>query len=170
MCSLSHPRLQRVRENLERARRHALLLTADLRERPPSLAPGSFDRVLVDAPCSATGVIRRHPDIKHLRRPSDTESFVQTQRKILTTAFELLKPGGRLTYCTCSVIPAENEGVMAAFLRAEPRAALATWPERLTRPPGLLDRPVVWQLLPGGGAGTDGFYYACVTKLSSQQT
>jgi 16S rRNA (cytosine967-C5)-methyltransferase len=163
-------RLARVRENLERARREAVLLNVDLRSVPSSLARDSFDRVLVDAPCSATGVIRRHPDIKHLRRPSDTESFVQTQRKILTTAFELLKPGGRLIYCTCSVIPAENEGVVAAFLRGDRRAALATWPEGLTRPPGLLDRPVGWQLLPGGGAGTDGFYYACLTKLSSQQT
>ena len=129
-----------------------------------------FDRVLVDAPCSATGVIRRHPDIKLLRRPSDIESFAATQRKILATAFELLKPGGRLIYCTCSVIPAENEGVVAAFLRAEPRAAPSAWPESLARPPGLLDRPVGWQLLPGGSAGTDGFYYACVTKLSSQPT
>jgi 16S rRNA (cytosine967-C5)-methyltransferase len=121
-------------------------------------------------PCSGTGVIRRHPDIKLLRRPGDIESFVATQQKILATAFELLRPGGRLTYCTCSVIPAENEGVIAAFLREQPRAALAAWPESLTRPPGLLDRPAGWQLLPGGSAGSDGFYYACLTKLSSQET
>jgi hypothetical protein len=57
-----------------------------------------------------------------------------------------------------------------AFLRAEPAAAPEPWPVRLARPPGLLDRPVGWQLLPGGGAGTDGFYYACITKLSSRQT
>ena len=85
---------------------------------PPSLTPASFDRVLVDAPCSATGVIRRHPDIKLLRRASDIESASSPRRrKILATAFELLKAGGRLIYCTCSVIPAENEGVVAAFLR-----------------------------------------------------
>jgi 16S rRNA (cytosine967-C5)-methyltransferase len=163
-------RLIRVRENLERAGREAVLLNADLRTIPPSLARDSFDRALVDAPCSATGVIRRHPDIKHLRRPTDIGSFAATQRKILTTAFELLKAGGRLIYCTCSVIPAENEGVVAEFLRVEPRAALGAWPASLARPPGLLDRTVGWQLLPGGGAGTDGFYYACVTKLSSRPT
>ncbi len=159
-------RLARVRENLERAGRDALLITADLRSMPPSLAAGHFDRVLVDAPCSATGVIRRHPDIKLLRRPGDIESFAATQRQILATAFELLKPGGRLTYCTCSVIPAENEGVVGNFLGSQPRAASAPWPEGLARPPGLLDRTVGWQLLPGGSAGTDGFYYACLTKLS----
>jgi 16S rRNA (cytosine967-C5)-methyltransferase len=159
-------RLARVRENLERAGRDALLITADLRSMPPSLVPGRFDRVLVDAPCSATGVIRRHPDIKLLRRAGDVESFVATQRQILATAFELLKPGGRLTYCTCSVIPAENEGVVGSFLGSQPRAASAPWPEGLARPPGLLDRAVGWQLLPGGSAGTDGFYYACLTKLS----
>ncbi|HEU4779284.1 MAG TPA: 16S rRNA (cytosine(967)-C(5))-methyltransferase RsmB [Steroidobacteraceae bacterium] len=159
-------RLARVRENLERAGRDAILVSADLRSMPPSLVPGHFDRILVDAPCSATGVIRRHPDIKLLRRAGDIESFAVTQRQILTTAFELLKAGGRLTYCTCSVIPAENEGVIAAFLDSQPRAARASWPESLARPPELLDRPVGWQLLPGGSAGTDGFYYACLTKLS----
>jgi 16S rRNA (cytosine967-C5)-methyltransferase len=159
-------RLARVRENLERAGRDAILIAADLRTRPPSLMPAHFDRVLVDAPCSATGVIRRHPDIKLLRRPGDFESFAATQRQILATAFELLKPGGRLIYCTCSVMPLENEGVVAAFLDANPRAAAAPWPEGLARPPDLLDRTVGWQLLPGGNAGTDGFYYACLTKLS----
>jgi 16S rRNA (cytosine967-C5)-methyltransferase len=157
-------RLARVRENLERAGRDAVLIAADMRSLPPSFEPASFDRVLVDAPCSATGVIRRHPDIKLLRRATDIASFAATQRGILATAFELLKAGGRLIYCTCSVIPAENEGVVADFMRGEPRAAPASWPENLTRPPGLLERPVGWQLLPGGSAGTDGFYYACITK------
>ncbi len=157
-------RLRRVRENLERGGRDALLLTADLRERPPSLQPASFDRVLVDAPCSATGVIRRHPDIKLLRRPDDAAAFASTQRRILATAFELLRPGGSLIYCTCSVLPAENEAVVAAFLAGEPRAAAAGWTESAPRPPGLLERTVGWQLLPGGGAGTDGFYYACLHR------
>ena len=112
-------------------------------------------------------MIRRHPDIKLLRRPTDIESFAATQRQILATAFELLKPGGRLIYCTCSVMPAENEGGGGCFPATRNRAPrCAAWPESLARPPGLLDRPVGWQLLPGGDAGTDGFYYACLTKLS----
>jgi len=158
-------RLMRVRENLERAGLTGLLLTADLRSRPESLAPATFDRVLVDAPCSATGVIRRHPDIKLLRRASDIEGFADTQQQILSTAFELLKVGGRLIYCTCSVLPAENEKVVAAFLDAEPRARVAGWPEIVAKPPGLLERAVGWQLLPGGDAGTDGFYYACLERI-----
>jgi 16S rRNA (cytosine967-C5)-methyltransferase len=156
-----------VRENLQRAGRDAVLITADLTTAPSSLAGASFDRVLVDAPCSSTGVIRRHPDIKLLRRAADIRSFAATQSKILATAFGLLKPGGRLVYSTCSVLPAENQGVIAAFLAAEPRArALGAdgWPEKLPRPPDLLDAPVGWQLLPGGSAGTDGFYYACLTN------
>jgi 16S rRNA (cytosine967-C5)-methyltransferase len=161
-------RLLRVRDNLDRAGRQALLLTADLRVRPPAFAPESFDRILVDAPCSATGVIRRHPDIKLLRRPGDAAGFAQTQRQILSTAFELLRPGGRLIYCTCSVLPEENEQVIAAFMRDKPRAIAAEWSAGLTRPPGLLDRAVGWQLLPGGDAGTDGFYYAGLHKPSVQ--
>jgi 16S rRNA (cytosine967-C5)-methyltransferase len=157
-------RLVRVRENLERGRVEAVLVTADLRARPTALAAAHFDRVLVDAPCSATGVIRRHPDIKLLRRPGDIEGFAAIQREILATAFELLKPGGRLIYCTCSVLPAENEKVVAAFLDAEPRARVADWPKEVAKPPGLLERAVGWQLLPGGSAGTDGFYYASVTR------
>jgi 16S rRNA (cytosine967-C5)-methyltransferase len=156
-------RLARVRENLQRAGRDAVLVTADLTALPPSLEKARFDRVLVDAPCSSTGVIRRHPDIKLLRRAGDIESFAATQSRILDTAFNLLKPGGRLVYCTCSVMPAENQEVIAAFLAAQPRARVLDWPENLARPPDLVDAPVGWQLLPGGSAGTDGFYYACLT-------
>jgi 16S rRNA (cytosine967-C5)-methyltransferase len=156
-------RLARVRENLQRAGRDAVLVTADLTSMPPSFEKGRFDRVLVDAPCSSTGVIRRHPDIKLLRRAGDIDSFAATQSRILDTAFNLLKPGGRLVYCTCSVIPAENQEVVAAFLTARPQARALDWPENVARPPDLVDAPVGWQLLPGGSAGTDGFYYACLT-------
>lgn len=166
-------RLARVRENLQRAGRDAVLVTADLTSLPPSLAGTAFDRVLVDAPCSSTGVIRRHPDIKLLRRPGDIDAFAATQARILATAFSLLKPGGRLVYCTCSVMPAENEGVIGTFLAAEPRARALGWPgpgrpEPVPSPPELLARQVGWQLLPGGGAGTDGFYYACLTNAAAR--
>jgi 16S rRNA (cytosine967-C5)-methyltransferase len=160
-------RLQRVHENLDRGGRRALLVTADLRQRPPSFAPESFDRILVDAPCSATGVIRRHPDIKLLRRASDAASFAETQRQILATAVELLRPGGRLIYCTWSVLPAENEQVVLAYMRDNPRIVAGQWPADLPAPPGLQERAIGWQLLPGGDAGTDGFYYASLQKLSS---
>jgi len=163
-------RLQRVRDNLDRGGRHALLVTADLRHRPPSFAPESFDRILVDAPCSATGVIRRHPDIKLLRRPTDAAGFALTQRQILSTAVELLRPGGRLIYCTCSVLPEENEQVVSAYLRDNPRIVAGQWPSGLPAPPGLHPRATGWQLLPGGDAGTDGFYYACLLKPSSQES
>lgn len=161
-------RLQRVRDNLDRGGRKALLIAADLREPPPSFAPASFDRVLVDAPCSASGVIRRHPDIKLLRRPTDIAALAADQRRILANAFELLRPGGRLIYCTCSVLPEENEQVVTAFLRGDARAAAGGWPAGLERPPGLIERAAGWQLLPGGGAGTDGFYYACIHRLTTQ--
>ncbi len=159
-------RLVRVRENLQRAGRDALLVAADLTGMPPSFGKASFDRVLVDAPCSATGVIRRHPDIKLLRRAADIDGFAATQRRILDTAFELLRAGGTLIYCTCSVLPAENEAVVSAFLERRTDAAVAPWPDSAPRPPGLLERAVGWQLLPGGDAGTDGFYYACLTRHS----
>ena len=139
-----------------------------MRDPGASLGAVPFDRVLVDAPCSGTGVIRRHPDIKLLRRPADIGAFADTQLRIVRRAFELLRPGGRLTYCTCSVLPEENERVIADFLAGEPRAAPAGWTEGLVRPPGLIDRAVGWQLLPGGGAGTDGFYYASLHKISTQ--
>ena len=99
----------RAREPRARRSRRAAAHRRPARRRRHRWRRRSFDRVLVDAPCSATGVIRRHPDIKLLRRPTDIEAFAATQQRILRTAFELLRPGGRLVYCTCSVLPAENE-------------------------------------------------------------
>lgn len=160
-------RLRRVRDNLDRGKCAATLLEVDMTAPGAALAPNSFDRVLVDAPCSGTGVIRRHPDIKLLRRATDVAAFAQVQARILESAFELLRPGGRLLYCTCSVLPEENERVVEAFLAGEPRAVAAGWTESAPRPPGLLDRAVGWQLLPGGGAGTDGFYYACLHRIDA---
>jgi 16S rRNA (cytosine967-C5)-methyltransferase len=126
---------------------------------------------LVDAPCSSTGVIRRHPDIKLLRRPSDIASFAAVQGEILQSAFRLLAPGGRLLYCTCSLLPEENEGVVSRFLDNEPTALIAAEQcGALEGVPGARQRPFGWQLLPGTEADSDGFYYACLEKTTAGTT
>ena len=129
-----------------------------------------FDRILVDAPCSSTGVIRRHPDIKLLRRASDIAAFAATQEKILHAAFQMLAPRGRLVYCTCSLLPAENEAVVARLLDTDPSARVAAMPPAVVLPPGALDRKIGIQLVSGSQAGTDGFYYACIEKTTAVGT
>jgi 16S rRNA (cytosine967-C5)-methyltransferase len=156
-------RVERIRENLVRLKRTARLVVADARE-PQSFWDGRpFDRILVDAPCSSTGVIRRHPDIKLLRRESDLWALVEAQLAILEAAVRMLAVGGRLVYCTCSVLPQENEAVVRSLLEKAP--GLARVPGPLG--PGAIDRPVGVQLLPGAEAGTDGFYYACLEKTTA---
>src|SRR5262249_16434891 len=154
-------RVGRILENLQRLQRTAQVLAGDIRD-PATFWDGvPFDRILVDAPCSSTGVIRRHPDIKLLRRPSDIAAFAATQREILQAAFRMLAPGGRLVYSTCSLLPEENEAVVGHLLSSDPLArpipTAPLAPEAVERGPGV-------QLLPGAEAGTDGFYYACVEK------
>jgi 16S rRNA (cytosine967-C5)-methyltransferase len=157
-------RVGRIRDNLKRLQRTASIVVADARD-PPSFWDGKlFDRILVDAPCSSTGVIRRHPDIKLLRRPQDIPALAETQLEILRAAYSVLAAGGQLVYATCSVLPAENEGVVTRFLQAEPQAqALAV----SHLPPGAIPREVGFQLLPGEAAGPDGFYYACLEKTTT---
>ena len=125
--------------------------------RPP------YDRILLDVPCSATGVIRRHPDIKLLRRARDIPALARRQGHLLAAAWRLLAPGGTLLYTSCSVLSTENQAVVGAFLAVTPEASDATpartagWPPR---------SPVVgpgYPILPGE-AGMDGFYYACLRK------
>lgn len=159
-------RLGRVEENLQRLGLSARLVAADVRD------PGSFwdgrpyDRILVDAPCSGTGVIRRHPDIKLLRRAEDIASFAQAQLEILGATFGMLAPGGRLVYATCSVLPAENDAVVARFLQGEPGARLAEMPRGEELAPGAVPGAFGTQLLCGGAAGSDGFYYACLENTT----
>lgn len=112
-----------------------------------------FDRILVDAPCSATGVIRRHPDIKLLRKSDDIPQFQRQQKRLLAGVWPLLAPRGRLVYCTCSVLTAENRSQIQDFLASHSDAQLIGMP-----PPG--DR----QIRPGE-ANMDGFYYACLEKV-----
>jgi len=159
-------RLALIRENLERLRRTALVCAGDARD-PGTFWDGRpFDRILVDAPCSSTGVIRRHPDIKLLRRASDVPGFVATQLAILSAAVSMLGEGGRLLYSTCSVLPEENEAVISALLEAH-SGARAVEVAAAASVPGAIPRRFGVQLLPGTAAGTDGFYYACLEKTTT---
>jgi len=151
-------RLERITENLERAGRTALLATGDAAH-PKAWWEGElFDRILVDAPCSATGVIRRHPDIKTLRRPDDLPPLVATQGAILDALWPLLAPAGRLLYATCSVLPEENERQIHRFLATHTDAREEPIEGKWGRP-----RAHGRQILPGE-LGMDGFYYACISR------
>lgn len=158
-------RLRRVQANLERLGRlaQATLLCADLSAEPTWWDGRPFDRILLDAPCSSLGVIRRHPDIKLLRRAGDIEAFARLQRALLARCLALLAPGGRLLYSTCSLLPAENDEVVGAVAAQVPRARVLA----LELPSALAAIAVRCshgiQLLPGNSALTDGFYYACAT-------
>jgi 16S rRNA (cytosine967-C5)-methyltransferase len=156
-----------IEENLRRLRRTARLAVGDARDPRTFWDGGLFERILVDAPCSSTGVIRRHPDIKLLRRPGDLAVFASTQLEMLRAAATMLAPGGRLVYSTCSVLPEENEDVVTRFLAAEPEISAAPMPPGPELAPGAVDRSVGRQLLPGAEAGTDGFYYACLEKTTA---
>ena len=159
-------RLSRIADNLQRLGLAARLVAADVRD-PAAFWDGRpYERILVDAPCSSTGVIRRHPDIKLLRRAGDVAAFARTQLEILRAAFGMLAPGGRLVYATCSVLPAENEAVAGRFLQEQPQARPASMPQGEGLAPGGIALGVGTQLLCGGAAGSDGFYYACLEKTT----
>ena len=144
-------RLAKVQQNLDRLGLLAKLQTGDAAE-PASWWDGQlFDRILADVPCSASGVVRRHPDIKWLRRHSDVAKFATTQAKIIDSLWQLLAPGGKLLYATCSIFPLENRQQAEAF------AARHADAERLPLPDGVTE-----QLLPN--AEHDGFYYALFRK------
>lgn len=156
-------RLARVQDTLDRVGQRAGLLAADGRHTASWWDGRPFDAILLDAPCSASGIVRRHPDVRWLRRPSDIPSLAALQAQLLDALWPLLKPGGRLLYCTCSVFPAEGRDGIDAFLQRQPGAAVAS------------DRPSPGHLLPladnpdeGGlsqdGASPDGFFYALLTK------
>jgi len=162
---LSGVRLARLRSNLERLRLKADLVEADA----ATWAPGrTFDAVLLDAPCTATGTIRRHPDILRLKRPEDVAALARQQARLLDNAVHLVKPGGMLVYCTCSLEPEEGSDQITALLARESRLARVPIeagesgiaPEWLT-PEGDL-RTLTYHLPhePAELAGLDGFYAA----------
>jgi 16S rRNA (cytosine967-C5)-methyltransferase len=151
-------RMQRVRENLQRLNLTATLITDDAINSNNWWDGVLFERILVDAPCSALGVIRRHPDIKLLRREEDIELLAALQQQILNAAWQLLKPEGILLYATCSILKQENELQIAQFLTehsdAHELAINADWGQQ---------RPHGRQILTGE-LNQDGFYYAKLLK------
>jgi 16S rRNA (cytosine967-C5)-methyltransferase len=150
-------RLQRIEENLARLGHQASLICGDASEPKAWWDGEQFDRILLDAPCSATGIIRRHPDIKWLRKSSDIDTLVALQAKIIDAIWPLLKPGGTMLYATCSILPAENQLQISAFLERTADAALD--PEFNN---DAIDKPGR-QILPGE-KHMDGFYYARLLK------
>ncbi len=156
-------RLGRVQENLSRLGLPATTRVADATV-PASWWDGRpFDRILLDAPCSGTGVIRRHPDIKWLRRERDIEPLARRQLALLRALWPLLRPGGKLLYVTCSILHEENDAVVRRFL-ADCDEALLAAPSPAALPDWLhaVDG-AGWQALPGD-ADTDGLYYALMQR------
>lgn len=148
-------RLDRVRDNLARSALTARLVRADVLEVPDWWDGQPFDRILLDAPCTATGILRRQPDIRLLRQPGDVARMTALQSRMLDALWQCLRPGGRLLYTTCSVLPAENSEQIAAFLQRHPDAQLQPVPDG-------------HQQLPEDD-GPDGFFYAPLLKLSAAQ-
>lgn len=153
-------RCERIHDNLQRLGLQAQVRCADA-ARPADWWDGrAFDAILLDAPCTASGIVRRHPDVRWLRRASDVDQLVAIQRALLEALWPLLKPGGRLVYATCSVFRAEGAEQVAAFLERHTDA---------------VHRPVMGHLLPGlassagqfndnSPGGHDGFFYARIDK------
>ena len=154
-------RLARVADNLERGGKRAELMIGDGAAPPPALAK-PFDAILADVPCSASGVLRRHPDIKVLRRREDIAGFARRQAAILAGLWPLLRPGGRLLYVTCSILREENDAVIAAFLKAHADARRAA-----PSAAGALACAHGVQLLPDAQA-TDGLYFSLLHKGPSR--
>ena len=155
---IDRERTRRIEGTLERLGLSAAVHCADARESARWWDGVPYRFILVDAPCSATGVIRRHPDLKWLRRPGDADRLASQQFRILASVWPLLARGGALLYATCSVLPTENDDVVTRFLADHPDAK-----------PGAID--AIWgiatrhgrQILPGED-GMDGFFYARLVK------
>lgn len=165
-CDIDPERLDRVRLTLARlgldaaAGRQVTLQAVDAAA-AGTFGAQCFDHILLDAPCSGSGVIRRHPDIKLLRRPADIPALAVRQRALLQALWPHLAPGGQLLYATCSVLPAENREVIDDFLADQADARPLSLPETFGRSSG-----AGRQILPGE-QGRDGFYYALLTRQAA---
>lgn len=153
-------RLQRVQENLDRLGLRCRLVAADAADSSLWWDGQPFDRILLDAPCSATGVIRRHPEIRHLRDSGQVQEAIATQHQLLQLLWPLLAGGGKLLYATCSYFRDENSHQIERFIAGHPEAEEAPinaiWGHAQSHG---------WQILPGE-QNMDGFYYACLRKRS----
>lgn len=153
-------RCQRITQNLQRLQVQAEVRAADA-GLPQTWWDGElFDAILLDAPCTASGIVRRHPDVRWLRRPTDSEKLSVIQARLLQTLWPLLAPGGRLLYCTCSVFKAEGDETVQSFLQHNTSARL------LASPGHLIPGKIPEGLLVGDNAlgEHDGFYYALLEK------
>jgi len=152
-------RFERLQETVDRLGLKVILKLADARDVGAWWDSIPFDRILLDAPCSATGVVRRHPDIKYLRQPDDIVAICRLQRELLAALWPLLRSGGKLLYVTCSILSRENDQQIAGFLENHGNASV-------------IDIKANWghntgygrQILPGE-SDMDGFYYACLQKI-----
>jgi 16S rRNA (cytosine967-C5)-methyltransferase len=152
-------RLGRLRGTLERLRLRAEVKSADAANPSTWWGGTPFQRILLDAPCTASGIVRRHPDIKWLRRPQDGPALAAQQRRLLEALWHMLAPGGKLLYATCSVFPAENQLQIAAFLQSYPEARLLPLCDI---PDGPVIGNIKGQILPD--SRHDGFFYALLQK------
>ncbi len=156
----SPTRLTKIEDNLNRLQLEASLICADGADVDAWWDGEGFDRVLLDAPCSASGVIRRHPDIKLLLNPAQVEKLILEQRRLLRSLWACLKPGGLLLYTTCSVLPQENQTQIHQFLGEHADAKY----EGITADWGV-ECEFGRQLLPSADIGTDGFFFSLLRKL-----
>jgi 16S rRNA (cytosine967-C5)-methyltransferase len=153
-------RCERIHQTIERLGLHAEVVAADAADVSAWWDGAPFDAILLDAPCSASGIVRRHPDIRWLRRQTDIDQLTAIQARLLNRLWPLVKPGGRLLYCTCSVFKAEGEQQLAAFLSNHNQAKILASPGHLL-PHG--DDPTT---MPADNPSRDhdGFYYALLEK------
>ena len=157
-------RLARVQDNLERGGFYAQLICADAARSETFRDLAAFDRILADVPCSATGVIRRNPDIKRLRRASDIPALVQTQQNMLDTLWRQLKPGGRMVYATCSILKAENIDQVIGFVQRTEDAQFVPLDVEWGEPACYKTGQVIGRQLFPQQDSHDGFFYAVLEK------
>lgn len=156
-------RCDRIHDNLHRLGLRAEVRNADAGQPATWWDGRAFDAILLDAPCTASGIVRRHPDVRWLRRATDVDQLAAIQRHLLDVLWPLLKPGGRLVYCTCSVFRAEGADQVAAFLARHTDAVSRPSPGHLLPRMSGSQR----QLTDNVPGGYDGFFYACIDKAGA---